>query len=245
MILSSKYRFLFIHIPKTGGTSLNLSLAQYGRLSERLAYEGSSIPGLSRLLALATGGKTVERLTGFQAHASRATIVKALGEDRINDLFSFAVTRNPFTRAVSYYAHCRRLPVHAEHELAMKYSFADFVRFELDRHARSKPPAMRFTQRQYVWDPVTQKTAVNALLAMERLEDDVRELEVALNLPAPLRLGFHNRNEAPPDNIEALFEDTVRDFIAILDDEFDRFGYSTDISRAYEPPDRADIFSFA
>lgn len=241
MILSPKYRFLFIHIPKTGGTSLSRSLHRYARFSERVAYQGATIPGVAHLLSAVTGGQTIEKLTGLHAHASLSMIRKALGPDYVDGLFSFAVTRNPFTRAVSFYHHCQRDPNHPEHDIAMRHEFSDFVRFELDRHARSKPPAMRFTQRQYVWDPDTKETVVNALLAQERLAQDVRELEPMLKLPAALEPGLHNQAQSAPISIEALFGDTVSDFVAVLDDEFERFGYSTDISRAHEPPSRHGI----
>ncbi len=242
MIISDRYRFLFIHIPKTGGTSLNLALSPYGRMCERLAYQGSATPGVRRLLMMATGGDVVRKLTGFQAHASYHHACEGLGAERVKGLFSFAVTRNPFTRAVSYYRHCQRVADHDEHDLAMRAGFSDFVLELLERHREAFPPAKRFTQSQYVWNPETREIVVDALLSFERFSEDVREVETRLGLPKPLKLQTLNQAPRAAEDIAALFGEALDPFVESLSDDFERLGYSTDISKLSEPPGRSSIY---
>lgn len=79
MILSHRYRFIFVHNPKTGGTSLHEALAPFGR----------------------RGGKL-----GLKPHSTLAEIEKAV-PDVFRNYFKFAFVRNPWDLEVSRYCYKR------------------------------------------------------------------------------------------------------------------------------------------
>ena len=84
MVISDKYRTIFIHIPKTGGTSIRFSL-----------YEMDD--------ACRDGSEWFTSNPAFRAHLTAQQIF-----DRIPDWYkykSFAIVRNPWDRLVSVWAY--------------------------------------------------------------------------------------------------------------------------------------------
>jgi hypothetical protein len=126
MLLSLKYNFLFVHIAKTGGTSIRDALWRYKwtdpyRVPQFLC---------SRLSAL-TGHKIGAK---FPRHAKLIAAQEMLPREVFERLFKFAFVRNPWDLQVSSYHHIRRerprLITHVD-------SFEAFLRWKFDP---ARPP---------------------------------------------------------------------------------------------------------
>jgi hypothetical protein len=126
MLLSLKYNFLFVHIAKTGGTSIRNALWRYKwtdpyRIPQFLC---------SRLSAMA-GHKIGAK---FPRHAKLIAAKEMLPSEVFERLFKFAFVRNPWDLQVSSYHHIRRerpqLITHID-------SFEAFLRWKLDP---ARPP---------------------------------------------------------------------------------------------------------
>lgn len=102
MIVSRERHFAFVHIPKTGGTSIRESLAQ-------------AIPD------------AVVR-TGKWQHPLARLMKSELGERAWRESYTFAFVRNPWARFVSWYNAMRERPPLPNHERA-RDEIADFPEF--------------------------------------------------------------------------------------------------------------------
>ncbi|HPE59381.1 MAG: sulfotransferase family 2 domain-containing protein [Thiothrix sp.] len=100
MLLSHRYNFLFVHIAKTGGTSVRAALSPL-RWRDPMYYLMWPCHRLS--------GLTGHRLgTRFPRHAHIIAAREMLPEPFFQGLFKFAFVRNPWDLQVSSFHHIRR-----------------------------------------------------------------------------------------------------------------------------------------
>ncbi len=122
MLVSYDRKFLFIHIPKTAGTSIRNSLRPYARRPE-LLWENRL---LSRFgINVNTIGPW--RRKRFRPHCSALDIKRNLPANVYADLFKFAFVRNPWDLLVSLYHFIPSRPTHRHRERVAAMTFAEFV----------------------------------------------------------------------------------------------------------------------
>lgn len=97
MILSRGRGYLFIHIPKTGGTALALALEARALKDDLLVGDTPKARARRRRL---NGLQTAGRLW---KHSTLADLDGLVTPAELADLFVFTLVRNPWDRAVSYY----------------------------------------------------------------------------------------------------------------------------------------------
>jgi hypothetical protein len=121
LLLSVKYNFLFVHIAKTGGTSVRAALAPL-RWRDPLYIPQFIASRLSHL----TGHRIASKLP---RHARIIAAKEMLPQELFDKLFKFAFVRNPWDLQVSSWHHLRReRPQLVEHIP----DFATFIRWKLD-----------------------------------------------------------------------------------------------------------------
>jgi hypothetical protein len=121
MLLSPRYKFLFVHIAKTGGTSLRAALE---RQRWRDPYYWLMWP--CHRLSHLTGHKLG---TKFPRHAHAIAAQEMLPREFYDSLFKFAFVRNPWDLQVSSFHHIRR---ERPHLLDGHDDFESFLRWKLD-----------------------------------------------------------------------------------------------------------------
>src|SRR5689334_2560507 len=93
-MISFQKRFLFIHIPKTAGNSIQSVLRDYSE---------------DQLVALRKEQDGVERFGlrnpdyKIKKHSTLSEYHNALGDEHFQNLYKFTCVRNPWDRMVSYY----------------------------------------------------------------------------------------------------------------------------------------------
>jgi hypothetical protein len=114
-MISHELRCIFVHIPKTGGTSMEDVIWPRPRTEEDLWMGFVS----------ARGNKYQ---TGGLQHLLARQIRQEVGHEIFRDYFKFAVVRNPWDRAVSQFCYTRlRTDLHALIGMTAETSFSDYL----------------------------------------------------------------------------------------------------------------------
>ena len=139
MIISRGRNYVFVHIPKTGGTSLALALE--GRAMKDDILIGDTPKALKRrrrLKALTPAGR-------LWKHSTLADIDGVLSPDEIARAFTFTLVRNPWDRLVSYYHWLRGQRFdHPAARLARDLPFSAFLNHDMTRASVAANPYARY-----------------------------------------------------------------------------------------------------
>lgn len=212
MIISPGRNFIFVHIPKTGGTSLALALE--GRAMKDDILIGDT-PKAKRRRKRLDGAGARGRVW---KHSTLADIDGLVPLDQIEKAFTVTLVRNPWDRLVSYY-HWLRVQ-DFDHEgvrAAKEMGFSDFLRSDHVANAVPRAPYAHY---------MTRADGVEDCNLYIRLESFARDSE-----PLWAHLGFRldlpvvNRSERPAD-YRALYSRDDSLFVAKLcQRDIDLFDY--------------------
>ncbi len=103
MIISHKYKFIFLRTEKTAGTSLTAALAAMVDSGDMVA--DMSRPAWAKFSPIHHGAlkRNIPRAFGLHVHATAAQAKAVIGATKFNSYFKFAIERNPWDRQVSLY----------------------------------------------------------------------------------------------------------------------------------------------
>jgi len=202
MLLSLRYRFLFVHIAKTGGTSIRAALRTY---KWKDPYR---IPLFlcSRLSAL-----TRHRLgCKIPRHAKAVAAQEMLPRELFDQLFKFAFVRNPWDLQVSSFHHIQR---ERPHLLNGIHDFETFLLWKLDpeREYQYIVDTSIELQSDYLID-LKGNVIVDFVGRYEQLEDDFHEACSRIGIPAPTLP--HKRKAEHRDDYRRYYTNRTAQLIA-------------------------------
>ena len=199
-MISFQKHFLFVHIPKTAGNSIQSVLRDYSE---------------DELVALRDEQDGIERFGlrnpkyKIKKHSTLAEYLAALGEMEFGNLYKFTCVRNPWDRMVSYYFTPTQNTSAWDRKKFRKAIFnvlpvADYLRLDKGKG-----------------DPFAN---VNYIMRFENLADDFRAVCAALDIsPAPLPR--YNRSDR--GHYSKYYDDELRELVgARFAAEIERFGYT-------------------
>lgn len=212
MILSYSAGFIFIHIEKAAGSSIQQALRPHAgpqdksHLRRRLALLGP----LNRM-----GG--LYRAVQFGEHATADEVKRCLPAGAYDSLFKFAFVRNPWDRLVSRYAHLLRSTDRHRHGfISGLEKFEDFLKWEIQRGGA--------WQHTYVTD-AQGKQIVDLIGYYERLSEDFGKVCARLKIQAELP----HANVSEHRDYRSYYTPETREFVAKqFKQDIEMFGYDFD-----------------
>lgn len=206
MIRSSRYKFVFVHIPKTAGSSVTSALLPY---SDPLPLRWLSSP--LRKIGFPVNLGPIP----LNSHATCSEILDLFGSSFF-DYFRFAFVRNPYDWVASTYYYILKDSRHVRHRIVSSYSdINEFVAKDIMAHHYP-------SQSSYVYSN-DGTLLVNKIACFENLNEDFNYITSQLNLK--ISLPETNRTNKPsPCSVlsrESLF--AIKQFYEI---DFLNFGYS-------------------
>jgi len=198
-MISLQKRFLFVHIPKTAGNSIQSVLRDYSE--DQLIALRKEQDGIERFGLRSTKYKIKKHSTLNEYH-------RALGEEQFRDLYKFTCVRNPWDRMVSYYFTPTQNP-----ETWNKKKFREII-----SKAVSLADYLRLDNGE--GDPFAN---VDCIMRFENLADEFRAVCDTIGIPPPA-LPRYNRSSR--DHYSKYYDDELRELVrARFAAEIERFNY--------------------
>jgi hypothetical protein len=199
-MISFQKRFLFVHIPKTAGNSIQSVLRDYSE---------------DQLVALRKEQDGIERFGlhnpkyKIKKHSTLKEYREALGEEQFRSFYKFTCVRNPWDRMVSYYFTPTQNPEAWSRKkfrgiISKAVSVADYLRLDDGEQ-----------------DPFAN---VDYIMRFENLTDDFRNVCSRLDISTPT-LPRYNRSKREP--YSRYYDEDLRELVrARFAAEIERFGYT-------------------
>ena len=199
-MISLQKHFLFVHIPKTAGNSIQTALRDYSE---------------DQLVALRKEQDGIERFGlrnpkyNIKKHSTLAEYRDALENEQFRSLYKFSCVRNPWDRMVSYYYTPTQSPETWDRKKFRKMiskivSVADYLRLDQDDE-----------------DPFTN---VDYIMRFENLAEDFRTVCGKVGISAATLPRYNRSNR---EHYSKYYDDELRELVRTqFAAEIERFGYT-------------------
>lgn len=219
MLISHTKQFLFVHIAKTGGTSVRAALRPY-------RWSGRYAPALFLASMLSQVTRPRHRLgVKFPRHAKAIAAKEMLPFEIYDALFKFVFVRNPWDLQVSSYHHIGR---EKPEVLGRVRTFDDFLKLKFDpeRPYDFMLDISRELQSDYIVD-LHGNTIVDFIGRYERLQEDFDAVCDRIGV-ARMQLP-HERRAVDRDDYRRYYSDANAELIARhYASDLERLGYTFD-----------------
>jgi hypothetical protein len=199
---SESHKFLYVHIPKTAGTSVQTALLKYVADAEgfRRGADGKG-PGFDGINAR----------FGLDKHASYDDYARTLGRLNIRSSYVFACIRNPWDRAISRYYWDTKGEI-------------GWDKIEFIRRLQFMKPLPWYMSRKYDrFFHIDYRKRFNKIMRYETLAADFGQVCDDIGIPRePLQI----RNKVEREHYSRYYDADLRDRVARqYQEEIKMFGY--------------------
>jgi hypothetical protein len=202
MIVSHKYRFIFLRTEKTASTSLMKALQSV--VDENDLWSGMPRPAWAKFSPIHYSAlrRYAPQWFGLHTHASASQVRRVIGPKIFDSYYKFAVERNPWDRQISLYAH---------RKWKRGKSVDDF-----DRDMQSLIYRNTSYVRMNNWSnyAIGREIVADRIIRYERLEDDIGELFAMLGIPGPIELPRLRKYTADRPHYSTYYGASSRDLVA-------------------------------
>lgn len=216
MIISSARRYVFVHIPKTGGTALSLALEARAAADDLLIGDTpKAIRRRARLKPLRPAGR-------LWKHSTLADVDGIVTPAQLDDWFILTLVRNPWDRLLSYWHWLRGQGF--DHPAVALAKASDFPAFL--NHPQTRTAVALWPYDAYMRDATGQDRAT-LYARLECLDADLAPFESHLGF-ALTPLACANESARPRDWRPAYSDADAALVAQLCAADIQRFGYSFD-----------------
>lgn len=227
MLLSHGHRVIFVHVGRTGGTSVERALAPVLGVPFEETYRCPEIvAGRSQVEGPFARWARELHPDGYIncKHATAAQLRAIVGESVWDSYFKFSIVRNPYDRLISVFHMYKSAPMYADHPVRSYDRFGDYVD-ALRRDPGSATDANRMSAS--ILD-ASDRSMVDVILRYEQLQKDFESLRTRLRVPG-VELPHENMTERRR-GISEYYDAAGRKVVyALYQRDFQAFGYSEEL----------------
>ena len=207
MLRSTKYKFIFVHVPKNAGSSVSEQLIPY---SDYRPIKLITTPLRKLGFPVNIGAEPLS------AHSTASEIRDLFGHSYSN-YFSFGFSRNPYDRIYSLYSYVRYSKVRNPEGFKIKTctGINDYIKNFLGIKHSPK------TQFDFFYDQDRHRI-VSFVGSVESMDESVSYISDKLNLP--FKLKHLNKSLKSPRN-DPLTSESIIKINNYFKDDFDAFNY--------------------
>lgn len=217
MLISHRYRFIFLRTEKTGSTSVLHALRELCGISVAALAAGQ--PERDDVVRGHRG--TLRRyfpsVFGLWFHANASQVRTVLGEEKFKDYFKFSIERNPWDRQISLYSHRHK-----------KRGVKDLSNF--DRDMRSPLWRAMHHSRLDNWGiySIDGKPCFDYMIKYEQLSEGFDEVLRRVGAAGKVQLAHRNSSDRKDGgDYRALYSPETRALVAKWHArEIEAFGYT-------------------
>ncbi|MCF6315328.1 MAG: sulfotransferase family protein [Marinosulfonomonas sp.] len=214
MIISHGRKYIFVHIPKTGGTALTLALE--GRVMKDDILIGDTPKAVRRRKRL----KNVQSSGRLWKHSRLTDIYGLVTQAEVEDFFTFTLVRNPWDMMVSYYHWLRDQTFdHPAVALAQQLDFSGFLN---DSHTKLSMRAAPYGQYMKDRNGVER---CDLFIRLEHLSQDIALLEDHLGFSLG-QVPVANASQRDADYRSYYSEADAACIAVVCAEDIARFGYA-------------------
>lgn len=206
MLISHKHKFIFIHIAKTGGSSISSALMPYckPRIQET-AHRYLSLLNIHVLQPMP-----------YEGHISARKLADKMGRDMFKEYFSFSFVRNPWDWQVSMYHFMLSRPKHPTHQTIKELgNFKNYIKWRSE---------MGMVSQKTILSDADGSLLVDHIGRFENLHDDYEAICHKIGVPVR-KLPHKKYIKKKP--YQYYYTPKLRDMVASFSKEdIDTFGYS-------------------
>lgn len=166
-MISAEYRCIFVHIPKTGGTSIeDIFWPDRRELSEDPEWAARHL-----WMSFVDEFRNKYQTGGLQ-HLTADQIATEVGTDTFNECFKFAIVRNPWDKAISQFTYTKNSRPDLRQYLGMSSSASFHEYLDLVQHKEH----VQWTQQSSFLCDAKGDLAVDFVGRFEEFDAAVREI---------------------------------------------------------------------
>ena len=190
-MINHEHKFIFIHIPKCGGTSVENAL--FKPVKKRTVKDLWMLPNKYQ--------------TGGLQHLMASHIIQEVGEDIFSKYFTFSFVRNPWDKMVSQYTYtiAKRPTLLKRIGITESASFKEYI----DRSMVAKLHVQWDHQYKFLYK--NKKCVVDFIGRFENLQQDFDTICDRIGIPQPK---LPHRNKTKHKHYTEYYDDETREIVA-------------------------------